>query len=188
MIKIGGLIVRKSTNNIEKLINATKVCEKIDDGVYHDAHLLLKIYSDVVWGMNESYNHMVYECQEIYGASPLSALDVMTEFGSNVKAKLLQEQLEDIETSKVIIDVINSAMMKLKTYPRKGGKYYEILSNTYFVKNKYDEQELLETLDVSRTTYYRLRKKAICVFGTILWGFVLPEVIKNMKLETELAI
>ena len=53
MVKIGGLIVRKSTNNIEKLINATKVCEKIDDGVYHDAHLLLKIYSDVVWGMKQ---------------------------------------------------------------------------------------------------------------------------------------
>jgi hypothetical protein len=62
------------------------------------------------------------------------------------------------------------------------------LSNTYFVKKKYDEHELLEILDISRTTYYRLRKKAICIFGTILWGYVLPEVMKNMKLEIELAI
>ncbi|MEA1975305.1 MAG: hypothetical protein U9N10_07060 [Bacillota bacterium] len=179
--------MRKSTNNIEKLINATKVYKKVDDKVYHDAHLLLKIYSDVVWGMNESYNHMVSECQEFYVGSPVVALDIMTEFGSSIKAKLLQEQLEDIETSKVIIDVINNAMMKLKTYPKKGEKYYEILSNTYFVKKKYNEQELLEKLDISRTTYYRLRKKAICVFGTILWGYVLPEIIKNMKLETNLA-
>ena len=180
--------MKKYTNNIEKLIKVTKICKKVDAEVYHDAHLLLKIYSDVVWGMNESYNHVVCECQEIYDGSPVFALDVMTEFGSSVKAKLLQEQLEDIETSKVIIDVINNAMVKLKTYPKKGEKYYEILSNTYFAKKKYDEQELLEILDISRTTYYRLRKKAICVFGTILWGYVLPEVIKNMKLEIELII
>jgi hypothetical protein len=176
--------VRKSTNNIESLIKSIKEYNQVDEKVYHDAHLLLKIYSDVVWGMNESYNHMVCECQEIYGNSSLSVLDIMTEFGSNMKAKLLQEQLEDIEMSKVIIDIINSAMVKLKTYPRKGERYYEILSNTYFIKNKYEEQELLEILNVSRTTYYRLRKKAICVFGTILWGYVLPDVIKSMKLET----
>lgn len=116
MVKRGGLTLRKATNNIEKLINATKVCKKVDDRVYHDAHLLLKIYSDVVWGMNESYDYMVCECQEIYGASPVSTLNVITEFGSSIKAKLLQEQLEDIETSKVIIDIINNAMVKLKTY------------------------------------------------------------------------
>lgn len=175
----------KQTNNIEKLINTIKICKKVDEKVYHDAHLLLKIYSDVVWGMNENYNNTVYECEEIYGNSSLAVLDIMTEFGTNMKAKLLQEHLEDIETSKVIIDIINSAMAKLKTYPKKGDIYYNVLDNTYFVKNKYSEQELLEILDISRTSYYRLRKKAICVFGTILWGYVLPDVVKSMKLETE---
>lgn len=175
-------------NSIEKLINSIRVCEKADEGVYHNAHLLLKIYSDVLWGVNESFENVVYEYEETYGESSLVALDIMTEFGSSIKAKLLQEQLEDIETSKVIIDIINSAMLKLRSYPKKGDIYYKILHNTYFVKEKYSEQELLEILDISRTSYYRLRKKAISVFGIVLWGYLIPDVIKSMKLEVGLVI
>lgn len=171
----------RETSNIGQLIKSIRAYDQLDEKAYHDAHLLLKIYSDVVWGMNESYNDMVCECQEIYGNSSLAVLDVMTEFGSNIKAKLLQEQLEDIETSKVIIDIVNSAMMKLKTYPKKGEKYYKILKNTYFVNKKYPEQELLDILHISRTTYYRQKKKAISLFGVVLWGYVLPDIMKGIN-------
>ena len=105
----------------------------------------------------------------------------MTEFGSDLKAKLLHEKLEDTEASKVIIDIVNRAMLRLKTYPNKGELYHKILQNTYFSDKKYEEMELLEILDISRSTYFRQRKKAISLFGVILWGYVLPEFISNMK-------
>lgn len=171
----------KTTNGIERLMNSFRVYEEIDDKVYHDAHLLLNIYSDVLWGMKESYKNMICECKAMYGDSSLAVLDVMTEFGTDLKAKLLHEQLEDTEASKVIIDIINGAMVKLRTYPKKGEQYYEILKCTYFAEKKYAEHELLEMLKLSRTTYFRQRKKAISLFGIILWGYVLPEFMKNMK-------
>jgi hypothetical protein len=107
----------------------------------------------------------------------------MTEFGSDLKAKLLHEQLEDAEASKVIIDIINSALVRLKTYPKKGEAYYNILNATYFSDKKYEEQDLLDILELSRSTYFRQRKKAISLFGVILWGYVLPEFISNMRLD-----
>jgi len=141
--------------------------------------LLLDIYSDVLWGMNNSYTNIVRECKEIYGNSSIMVLDVITEFGSDLKAKLLHEQLEDTEASKVIIEIINAAMFKLVTYPNKGERYYEILKTTYFSEKKYSENEILDILKLSRSTYFRQRKKAISLFGVILWGYVLPEFISN---------
>lgn len=171
----------KATNGLERLMNSLKVYDEIDEKVYHDAHLLLNIYSDVLWEMKNSYINIVCECEEIYGDSSLAVLDIMTEFGSDLKAKLLHEKLEDTEASKVIIDIVNRAMLRLKTYPNKGEQYHKILQNTYFSDKKYEEMELLEILEVSRSTYFRLRKKAISLFGVILWGYVLPELISNIK-------
>lgn len=183
MVIIGGVLMGKEANNIGKLIKMIRDYDQLDEKAYHDAHLLLKIYSDVVWGMSERYDDIICECQESYGDSSLDVLDVMTEFGSNVKAKLLQEQLQNIETSKIIIDMVNRATMKLRTYPRKGEQYYNILTNTYFVRKKHTEQELLEILNMSRTTYYRQKKKAICLFGVVLWGYIIPDIIKDFEDE-----
>ncbi|MGX8797698.1 hypothetical protein ACR6HW_16800 [Fusibacter sp. JL298sf-3] len=169
----------KTTNGLERLMNSFKVYDEFDEKVYHDAHLLLDIYSDVLWGMNNSYTNIVRECKEIYGNSSIMVLDVITEFGSDLKAKLLHEQLEDTEASKVIIEIINAAMFKLVTYPNKGERYYEILKTTYFSEKKYSENEILDILKLSRSTYFRQRKKAISLFGVILWGYVLPEFISN---------
>ena len=169
----------KTTNGLERLMNSFKVYDEFDEKVYHDAHLLLDIYSDVLWGMNNSYTNIVRECKEIYGNSSIMVLDVITEFGSDLKAKLLHEQLEDAEASKVIIEIINAAMFKLVTYPNKGERYYEILKTTYFSEKKYSENEILDILKLSRSTYFRQRKKAISLFGVILWGYVLPEFISN---------
>jgi len=173
--------VGTTNNGLERLMNTLRVYDDIDEKAYHDAHLLLNIYSDVLWEMKNSYINIVCECEEIYGDSSLTVLDIMTEFGSDLKAKLLHEKLEDTEASKVIIDIVNRAMLRLKTYPNKGELYHKILQNTYFSDKKYEEMELLEILDISRSTYFRQRKKAISLFGVILWGYVLPEFISNMK-------
>ncbi|MGV8155140.1 MAG: hypothetical protein ACLKAO_12700 [Alkaliphilus sp.] len=172
--------MEKGINGIKAFINSIKVCEKAEERVYRDAHLLLKIYADVVWRTKESYGIVVNEYEEIYGETSLAAIEVMTDFGSNMKAKLLQEQLEDIETSKIIIDIVNSAMSKLKTYPDKGECYYNLLKITFFAGSKCSETKILEILDISRATYYRQRRKAIFLFGVVLWGYVLKDIIRSL--------
>ncbi|MGV8147309.1 MAG: hypothetical protein ACLKAK_12940 [Alkaliphilus sp.] len=170
-------------NSVNKLVKSIKSCDQENQKVYHDAHLLLKIYADVVWRTKEGYANVVNEQEEIYGATSLAVIEVITDFGSSMKAKLLQEQLEDIETSKVIIDIVNSAMRKLKTYPCKGMCYYNILEVTFFAESKYSETEILETLDVSRSTYYRQKKKAIALFGVVLWGYILKDIVESLDVS-----
>ena len=135
-------IIDREKDDIGQSLSSFLTNEKMDGKVYHDAHTLLEINSDVGWRMNESYDDVVCECKEIYGASSLTVLDIMTEFGTNMKAKLLYEQLEDVEASRAIIEIIDRAMVRLKTYPNKGEKFYNILLNTYLAKEKLTEKEL----------------------------------------------
>ena len=42
---------------------------------------------------------------------------------------------------------------------------------------KFGEEELLEDLHISRSTFYRDKKKATTLFGVVLWGFALQNVL-----------
>ena len=50
----GEVCMGKTKNGLERLMNSFKVYDEFDEKVYHDAHLLLNIYSDVLWGINNS--------------------------------------------------------------------------------------------------------------------------------------
>jgi len=38
----------------------------------------------------------------------------------------------------------------------------------------YSDSDLMESLDLERTTFYKRKKEAINMLGTILWGYVIP--------------
>lgn len=38
----------------------------------------------------------------------------------------------------------------------------------------------------SRATFYRDKKKAVSLLGVILWGFIIPDVLRNLKGEKTL--
>ncbi len=42
---------------------------------------------------------------------------------------------------------------------------------------QYSDQELMASLNLERTTFYKRKKEAINLLGTILWGYILPEMI-----------
>ena len=56
---IGGIRVGTTNNGLERLMNTLRVYDDIDEKAYHDAHLLLNIYSDVLWEMKNSYINIV---------------------------------------------------------------------------------------------------------------------------------
>lgn len=45
----------------------------------------------------------------------------------------------------------------------------------YILNNRYSENEMLEYLNIGRTTFYREKKDAIHMLGVILWGFLIPD-------------
>jgi hypothetical protein len=71
----------------------------------------------------------------------------------------------------------------LKNYPDNGERLFEILQNSYSInkKEKVKEDELLSILNISRTTLYREKRRAIEMLGVILWGFVIPNFVKAIE-------
>ena len=91
----------------------------------------------------------------------------------------IESRLQSIEDSKSILELIDRALVLLKNYPNDGEKYYEILSKSYLVFVKYSESEILESMNISRSTFFRDKKKAVTLLGVILWGFVIPDIKKS---------
>lgn len=159
--------------------------KKIDMNIYHNAMLLLKTYSSVVWENANNYNDIINEHSEVYGTPDYSGLEIMTQLGEEKKARELKDKLMNVAENKIMIDAIEMALIHTKEYPYNGQLYYDIISKNFFVKYKYSESEMLESLAMARTTYYRKRKEAIHLFGVSLWGFIIPSIMKTLSTNVE---
>lgn len=115
-------------NILMSLVNRHK---NIDPKIYHNALQLLKIYSDVVWNNVEEYSDVVCECSEIYGLSSYNGLEIMAELGEEEKAIELKERLVNIAENKLMIDVIERALLHVKEYRHGGEMYYNIIKECF---------------------------------------------------------
>lgn len=170
-------------NNRNILCSIANRHKHIDPKTYHNAHQLLRIYSDVVWNNAEAYTDVIRECNETYGLQNYKGLEILAEIGEEEKAIELKERLMNVAENKIIIDAIEKALLHVKDYKHNGDVYYDIIYKNFFVKHEYTENDLLDALKMSRSTYYRKRKEAIHLFGVSLWGFIIPKVLKSLNMK-----
>jgi len=76
--------------------------------------------------------------------------------------------------NKWMIDLIDKAMRKVYDYYNNGRLYHEILSKSYLTAFRYTESELLEILNLERSTFYDRKKEAVMLLGIALWGYAIP--------------
>lgn len=72
-------------------------------------------------------------------------------------------------------------MIMIKDYPDNGKMYYSIIDLRYIGYFQFTEDEILEQLDLERSTYYRKKKEATMLLGYILFGRIMPEHIRSEK-------
>ena len=150
------------------------------DKMYHNTKLLLKLYSKVMWRMSNSIMEMEAECYLSSGSRLFDVVDTLIDVDPRVDKARIESRLQSSEDSKSILELIDRASVLLKNYPNDGEKYYEILSKSYLVFVKYSESEILESMNISRSTFFRDKKKAVTLLGVILWGFVIPDIKKSL--------
>lgn len=177
LTKERGMCKMNNKNILHSIANRHK---NIDPKTYHNANQLLRIYSDVVWNNVEAYTDVIRECNDTYGLPNYKGLEILAEIGEEEKAIELKERLMNVAENKIIIDAIERALLHVKDYKHNGEIYYDIIYKNFFVKYKYTEDDLLDELKMSRSTYYRKRKEAIHLFGVSLWGFIIPKVLKSL--------
>ena len=165
--------------SLEALGRIYNLSADTDDKFYHNTKLLLKLYSKVLWRMSTTVMEMDEECYLTSGSGLYDVVDTLIEVDPRVDKLRLESRLESLENSKSILVLIDRAMALLKNYPIEGQKYHDILTKTYMVFVKYSEIEILDALNISRSTLYRDKKKAINLLGVILWGFVIPDLRKH---------
>ena len=148
---------------------------------YHNAKLLLKIYSCAVWNTRDAVDELVYAYSEAYEIGDIAALECLVSMYESNCVKQLESKLRCVAQNKIIMDSVEKSMMRVQSYPMQGALYFTILSKNYFTGYPYTETEIVESLNISRSTYYRRRKEAITVFGMSMWGYILPKVLFQFK-------
>lgn len=158
----------------------------VDDKVYHNAKELLKVYSKVVWRLQGEVTELEKVSYEYSNSTLLDYINCLMDIDTRVHREHFENRLLSLQESNCIVELINKALVKLQNYPRDGGRYFQIINKCYLDHSKHDETDLLESLDISRATFYRDKKKAVSLLGVILWGFIIPDVLRTMKGEKTL--
>lgn len=162
----------QALNSIRMLCRMQQVEEKV---LYERSKLILSIYRDVCWSAvgraDEVHDELIYYC----GSNLDSALVYLETFAPDEARERFEERIRSLFETKWIVELVENTMLRVKDYPCRGDLYCEILSKCYLTRFKYRESELLELLDMERSTFYDRKKEAIMLFGLSLWGSSIPK-------------
>ena len=149
-----------------------------DTQQFHKTKLLLSIYRTVVWRI-ESAILQIEETAGEYGGKRISELIDFLSFELDdydcVKDRqAIEERLMSVAETKQIIEIIDKALKHLKTHPKQGQIYHDIITYSYIDKEAMPDDVIMRKLNLTQSTYYRYKKKAIELMGIALWGYIIP--------------
>lgn len=162
----------RSMRNISKMYEGMKLDE---EEVFHKSKLLLAIYRDVVWRTIQEAASVKEACESYYSNELATALTFLNDFAPTETKEKFSEKVSCVFESKWMIDLVDTAMVKIYNYHTNGKMYHEILSKCYLSAYTLTESEILECLSIERTSFYAKKKEAIKLFGIALWGYSLPK-------------
>ena len=148
-----------------------------DDPRYHDTRKLLRKYRDVTWSLELSVQRLKNQFHVEYGTDIEDFLDSVYLAGADLGGTELEHHAQCIERSHKMLTLVQNAVELLRTRHKNGEIYYWLLYYTYLSPQQFrNTEEIIEQLqpyirDISMPTYYRWKKKAIEMLGTILWGY-----------------
>jgi len=140
---------------------------------YHNTLLLLKHYRMIAW-MLECFPDTIAEELE----QPFEGLDKIIEridFERAYGNRKLENRLESIQKTRLMLDRVNEALTVLKRKPKDGEQLYQLIYLSYITEEKLTHVEILLRLAVSSRQYYRLRQDAINILSIRLWSAMTKE-------------
>ena len=141
---------------------------------YHNTLVLLQQYRTIVWVM-ECFPEAIAEELE----KPFEKLDTLLEQVDLEMARgnqKLENRMEGVRKSRLLLDRVNEALTVLKKKPVDGERLYNLIYLTYIAPEQLSHNELLYRLDMSSRHYYRLRQQAITILSIRLWAAPAAEV------------
>ncbi len=135
---------------------------------YHNTELMLKQYRTIVWMVECFPETLSQELDEPFEEVDrlIDKLEVEMTFGN----RRLENKLEGIRQTRLILDRINDALDVLKRKPDGGALLYELIYLTYIIPEKLSHVEIIFRLNLSSRQYYRLREQAFTILSLRLWA------------------
>ena len=161
----------QTLHSIQMLCRMKQLDEKL---LYARSRLILSIYRDVCWTTMDRVENVCDDLRYSCGSNLDTALVYLETFAPDEARERFEEKIRDLFETKWMIEMVDKAMTRIREYPRKGDLYCEILAKCYLNKFKYKESEMLEIMDMERSTYYDRKKEAVLLFGLALWGNAIP--------------
>jgi hypothetical protein len=163
---------------------------KKDNDKFHKTKLLLMIYRKVVWRMEDALyevNETAYEFGSTRISNLVDFLSVgLDEYDSIKDKQAIEDRLMNIAESKSMIEIVDKALIKLRSHPDHGEIYFNIIKDSYINQQKLSDNQIIRKYHLSQSTYYRYKKKAIELLGIILWGYILPSLREVWRLGNDL--
>ena len=148
---------------------------------YKKTAALLKVYRNAYWSLSEDFRDLeeysYVECEDSD-----TVVNYLLTFAPEKELRIFSDRVQNAAESRVILNMIRKAALRIKDYPNDGTLYYDIIDLTYLGCFKYPQEAVLEMLDLERSTYFRKKKEAITLIGYILFGRIVPEFGKNPAL------
>jgi len=167
--------LRKETATMRSIIRVCNGMNWPKDDVLRKAKILLQIYRDVVWAVSEEARELQANACYSFGQELNAALTYLNDFAPLEKRQDFEAKVTCLFETKWMIDLVDSAMIKVYNYHTNGKLYHEIIAKSYLTAFKYTENELLDALLMDRSTFYDKKKEAVMLFGIALWGYAIPE-------------
>jgi hypothetical protein len=145
------------------------------DDVFHKAKLLLTVYRDVTWAISERLEEIRDHAYETGGHNIDAGFRYLADFAPDVEAEKFAERVCCLCETRLYVELIEKALIRLKEYPVYGEIYYEILDKQYISRFPLTEPEISEVLNIERSVFYTRKKEALHLFGICLFGYTLPE-------------
>ncbi len=158
-----------------------KMLNMDEEGLRKRAALLLKYYRRICWQTFQGAEDIKVQCAEYSSNGLDGALVYLETFVPDKEKDCFETRIRSLFTAKWMIDLVDSAMRKVKDFPAGGEEHFEIISKKYLSRFVYSENELLEVLKLERSRYYDKQKEAILVFGLAFWGTAIPKYKKFIE-------
>lgn len=150
---------------------------------YQKTEYLLRLYRSVSWSVGKNIEELSQVSYESFSGDLSAQINYLLNFAPEKEFEAFSIRAVNILHTKLLVDLIEKSAKKIKTYPKNGDIYFTILDMKYLSPLNYTESDMLDALNVARSTYYRRKKEVTYLMGYTLFGLVLPELLGADKNE-----
>ncbi|MCD8197926.1 MAG: hypothetical protein LUE24_12305 [Lachnospiraceae bacterium] len=165
---------RKNTqtlNSIHMMCRMDGLDEKL---LYQRSKMILSTYRSICWSAMGRADEVREDLACYCGTELDEALIYLETFAPDEARVRFEERVKTLFETRWMTELVENTMVRVRAYPCSGDLYCELLSKCYLTCFKYRETELLEILDMERSTFYDRKKEAVLLFGLSLWGMAIP--------------